>query len=493
MISFSKFKENPSFFPQFAALLFLFLLFFSSAHFAQVDTLKLAGYLDRYMEYNSPPSLILGVSNQDSIIWIGSRGYSDVENAVPATTESLFRIASVSKFITSLAVLQLVEKGKLKLDEDIRIYVPYYPKKKWVVTLRQLLNHTSGVRTYYKNEFDLTFYFNSTEDAVLYIAKDSLLSKPGTKYLYSTLAYNLIAAAIENVSGLPYKTYVTQNIFVPAGLKNTRFDEQKAIIPQRAKGYIRNEKRELLNAPLADLSIKYAGGGVLSNLEDLLKLGKAVITSKLISAKYLDTMLVASDVNPTYGLGVTVYRKDGEVINFGHSGAGTGFVSNLMFYPQRKLITAHLMNIRDRYLGDPAKDIAQMILYDSVKVFPAFRLDDTLHYIYGQSGIKETLNLIHELNRADNDFIKNNVSAISDFAKDLLALKKTSHAISVLNMLFQYNTGDQKIITELGKAYIEDKNFGLGLKYLKIAYEHSKDPELKKTIAAAEKQSLQKK
>lgn len=190
---------------------FLLLAFFLSTWtYPQISTKKLNDYADKYYSLYKVPALEVGLQMPDSTRWTAYRGYSDLENGIPAGPKSLFRIASISKLITSIAIMQLVETGKIKLDDDVRKYLPEFPRKKYVFTIRHILNHTSGLRTYRAKEFDLTIYFGSSIDAVNYIAKDSLEFKPGSRYLYSTLSYNLLAAVIEKVSGKLFVDYIKE-------------------------------------------------------------------------------------------------------------------------------------------------------------------------------------------------------------------------------------------------------------------------------------------
>ena len=114
--------------------------------------------------------------------------------------------------------------------------------------------------------------------------------EPGTNYLYSSLAYTLLGAAIENVTGMYYTDYMRKNIFERAGMHATQFDFYDEIVKHRARGYVKNNYRENVNAPLADLSIKFPGGGVISTVEDLLIFGNKLLQGELISKAYIDTM-----------------------------------------------------------------------------------------------------------------------------------------------------------------------------------------------------------
>ena len=170
---------------------------------------ELDNFINEYKANKNIPSVSGGVSLNGKIIWLGAVGLADIENNVPAKPNTVYRIASISKAITSVAIMQLFEQGKIKLDEDARTYLPYFPKKKWKFTVRQLLNHTSGIRNYRYGEFNSTESFKSIKDAIRVVMDDSLQFEPATKYQYTTLGYNLLAGIIENVSGMSYEQYLS--------------------------------------------------------------------------------------------------------------------------------------------------------------------------------------------------------------------------------------------------------------------------------------------
>lgn len=346
-------------------LILLFILITTSASFAQKTELLLDKYLDAYYNAKGIPSVCAGASVNGKLLWTKGVGFADLENSVKATPKTVYRLASVSKPITALAIMQLVEKGKIKLDDDIRKYVPYFPKKKWNISIRQILTHTSGVRTYKPGEFDSKNNYTSIKDAILVYADDSLDIMPGIKYNYNTISYNLLAAVIENVSGLTFGEYLKKNIFDPAGMFSSRLEQQAELVTNRAHGYIKNGDT-IKNAPLADLSFKYAGGGMISTIEDLLKLGKAILEHKIISKASIDLMcsptILPSGEKFEYGLGMGFGVDSLKRRFFGHAGGGTGFSSHFVVFPDSNAVFAFLINARDSNLENPALDIANIVL-----------------------------------------------------------------------------------------------------------------------------------
>ncbi|MFO7446960.1 MAG: serine hydrolase [Ignavibacteriaceae bacterium] len=427
---------------------------------------ELDNYLSTFFNNKNIPSVAAGVAQNGTIIWLDSRGYADMENLIPASSKTVYRIASISKSITAVAIMQLVEEGKVNLDADVRTYIPYFPKKKWKFTPRQLLSHTSGIRDYKSGEFNNTSYFNSTGEIVKYLAKDSLMFEPGTKYLYSTLAYNLLAAIVENVSRLSFSDYLKKRIFEPAGMTSSLLDFQQEIIFNRARGYVKSFDRKIKNAPLADLSIKYAGGGVVSTSEDLLKFAISLMEGKLISSSSLDSMLVPTKLkNGTtrdYGLGFDARVDETGRRYFQHAGGGTGFSSLLVIYPNEKTAAVHLLNIRDRGIDDAAIDLA-LIAMNLQPPLPKKSFADYLVSVYNLSGLDSTVTEYKNWKFTDTSVYKINEDEFILFGYDLISMNRQMDAIKYFRNVVSDHPSNSRAFVGLADAYHKDKNIGMAI------------------------------
>ncbi|MFA6978946.1 MAG: serine hydrolase domain-containing protein [Ignavibacteriaceae bacterium] len=452
-------------------ILFAFLLF--TTGFSQNIFHKLNLYCEEYQKKNSLPSLSAGLIENNKIVWTNYTGTADLENDVHVNKNSMYRIASISKTITAVAIMQLVENGEIQLDADVRNYLTYFPQKQWGFTVRQLLNHTSGIRTYKDNEeFNSKINFKSIHDAVVYFGKDSLDYQPGTKYVYSTLAYNLLAGIIEKVSGLSFEEYLQKNIFDVVGMNSTRLDLYNRIISNRVKGYYKNSSREFENSPLADLTIKFPGGGILSTVEDLLKFSNGLLQNNLIKKQTLDTMLTETVLvngrKIQYGLGLDFgVDKYGRKF-FGHSGGGTGFISRIMCYPEQTVATVHLINCRDRNIINVSEEIAGIYFGEKVS-FPKFSLGDTLTKITVKVSIDSALTFWEKVETEKETSFVLSSNEIQDFGNDLLTLNKTKEAILVFTKLTETDTAFTQGFLSLSEAYNREGNKGLALRNLKKA------------------------
>jgi CubicO group peptidase (beta-lactamase class C family)/predicted negative regulator of RcsB-dependent stress response len=238
-------------------------------------------FVNEQMAFDKTPGLSAGFL-KDDFTWIQGFGYADLENMVPAKPQSSYRMASITKTFTATAVLQLVEQGKMSLDAEIQTYVPYFPRKKWPITIRQLLGHHGGIPHYVDRGKELHIReHKNTREAIAIFQDFDLIAEPGTKYHYSSYGYNLLGAAIEEASGQPYGQYIKEHIFDPLGMADTRMDDPIALIPHRVKGY-RMMTGEVVHSEYVDMSSRFAAGGTRSTVVDLLKYARGIIDGKLL-------------------------------------------------------------------------------------------------------------------------------------------------------------------------------------------------------------------
>jgi CubicO group peptidase (beta-lactamase class C family) len=261
------------------------------------------------------PGLSAAVVRDRELRWSAGFGLADVENAVPATPATVYRLASVSKPITATAVLQLAEKGRLDLDAPIQRYVPGFPEKPWPITARELLCHQSGIRNWTEEEFHNTRRFTSLSDALAPFRDDALLFEPATSTQYTSYGFTLLGAAMEGAGGAPFLEQLRAGVFEPAGMESARDDDVLAIIPHRAEGYWRRKDGTLLNAPLTDTSNRLPGGGLVASVEDVARFTSALQRGVLLKPETLRTAFTAQPVRggraSGYGLGWVLGRTGG--------------------------------------------------------------------------------------------------------------------------------------------------------------------------------------
>lgn len=470
-------------------LIFFYFLFYTQEIFCQKNDIealkKLSEYLQTYIDYKRVPSISAGVYKNGKIFWLDAKGLIDLENFVPAKNTSLYRIASITKSITAVAVMQLYEKGLIDLDAEISTYVPYFPKKKWKLTVRHILNHTGGIRSYRsEEEFNSKMFYSTTKDAIMTFANDDLLFEPGTKYNYTSLGYSLLAALIENVSRTTFENYLRKNIFEPAGMKATRVDRQRSIIYERVRGYEKSPDRRFINSPLADLSLKVAGGGLISTSEDLLLFVKALLEEKLISKSTLQMMISLTILKTSqrinYGFGFSLADSSDSLKWFGHEGRGTGFSSGMIIIPNEDLAAVYLINIRDRNLGNPSKDIINITKGQSINITKT--LADYLFDIYSSSGIDSLIFEFNHLYDIQNNEFNISIEECVYVGNALTIINKITDAIQYFRILNRRIPHNFFVLKSLGDVYKKDKNIGLALRYYREALLHKPDDSYVKNM-----------
>lgn len=451
----------------------LLFIVFSHFSFSQENRNNLFDeYLDEYVQIKNIPSISAGLLERDKVTWLSNAGLADIENNVLATTSSVYRIASISKSITAIAILQLWERGLISLDTDARAYIPTFPVKKYKFTIRQLLNHTSGIRNYKEGEFDSKKFYASTDDALKLFAYDSLNFEPGTKYEYTTLGYTLLASVVESVAKINFEDYILNNILLPAEMSSTLIDKQRSLIHNRARGYEKDAEGKIINAPLADLSVKVAGGGLLSTSRDLLMFAKAILENKLLKHSTLSMMTKRSRLKNgkeiDYGLGFSLIFDNDSLRYISHNGAGTGFSSMLLIDLKLKNASVHLINIRDRNLGAPAKDILEMLASGQL-VKPKKTLSAELMSVYLSSTIDSVSKKLHNIYKNEAETYYLNEEEAINLASDLIVLNKIPDAITYLKEVLKLYPKSFKTLASIADSYLKDENVGLALRYYRLA------------------------
>lgn len=311
------------------------------------------------------PGVTAAVSIGDKVAWTGAFGLADVENNVPMMTSSVLRLASISKPITAVAILQQVEAGKISLDADIRTYVPSWPAKEWPVKVRHLLSHLAGVRSYAGDELQSTRHYGSTLEGLAIFDKDPLLYEPGTKYSYTTYGFTLLGAAVETTAGMPFVDYLREHITGPAGMLTLEADNQAKIIPGRSHGYRLGANKVLYNCGLADTSYKIPGGGLIGRAEDLVKFAIAVMDTRLVRRDTVERMFTPerfNDGSPSnYGLGWGVDSFQG-LRRVGHSGGQQGTATNLILFPSEGVAISVMANLEGAKVAGFTDAIAKIVL-----------------------------------------------------------------------------------------------------------------------------------
>jgi serine beta-lactamase-like protein LACTB len=322
------------------------------------------------LEHNLPGvSVAVGVGGD--LVWAEGFGWADLENHVPVTPRTRFRIGTASTVITSAAVGLLLDEGRLELDEEIQTHVPEFPEKQWPVTLRQLMAHLAGVRNDAGDEEPLTVHCDRTVDGLRRFADRPLLIEPETQYRYSSYGWILVSAAIEAAADEPFSNFMRSEIFEPLGMHDTRADSATEAIPDRALSYFPRFAADPRYGPQSpsdpDHSCFSGASNFLSTPSDLVRFGMAINSGKLLqpaTVQLLQTpQRLVSGEETGYGLGwdlETVALAGEQTRVAGHDGTIMGgMVASLMTFRERGLVVAVTSNISFTDTSAIALSVAQ--------------------------------------------------------------------------------------------------------------------------------------
>jgi D-alanyl-D-alanine carboxypeptidase len=272
-------------------------------------------------------------------------GRANRETGAPVTPDTRFRIGSMNKMFTSVATLQLVEAGKIALDDPIGKYLADYPNKDVAskVTVRHLLTHTGGTGDIFGPEFEknrLTLRAHS--DYLKLYGSRGLTHEPGKEFEYSNYGFVLLGALIEKVTGMSYYDYVDSKIFKPAGMTSTGSLTEAEKVPNRSIGYMKRDGAWVPNTDTLPWRGTAAGGGY-STVSDLLRFAEALEAGKLISKKMLAEATKAQ-VEGGYGFGFDT-KGEGPLRSYGHNGGAPGMNGDLRIFPQLGTVLVALSNL----------------------------------------------------------------------------------------------------------------------------------------------------
>ena len=293
----------------------------------------------------------VGVARDGQLVLARGYGMANLEHSVAVTPETVFHIASISKNILAAVVLQLVDAGKLQLDDDVTKYVPEAPTRGHHVTVRQLLNHTSGIYSFTSlPEAADNERRELSHEQVLGLIKDKQFDfEPGTRWRYNNSGFYLAGLVVERVTKQEYGAYVREHVFKPLGMNSASLCDARMVVPHLASGY-EVDGGVLVNAAFLSWKLPFAAGAVCATATDLLKWEAALDGGRVLSPSSLALMraptTLAGGTKIDYGLGTRLGSLNGHRL-LGHTGSGGGFRSVLESFPGDRLTIVILINTED--------------------------------------------------------------------------------------------------------------------------------------------------
>lgn len=311
------------------------------------------------------------IADASGILLDQAYGNADFELNVPNSEKTVYRIASITKQITAAAILQLIEKKKLKLDDTLKMFIPDYPNGE-KITIHHLLTHTSGIPNFDLGaDFYPVYHAESFDEALIELFKhEPLMFEPGSHYAYSVSGYFLLSYIIKKLTNLSYEAYLKSEIFMPLGMDHSGFDHWRPVIENRAKNYDKIDNR-IVHADFIDMRIAGGGGGLISNTKDLYLFQTGLMNHQILSKESVELMFSsqAPIIESTdYGYGVFLAKDEiGGVMrrkNY-HTGGGPGVRSVLIDYPDDGIKVIMISNVNDRDTFNHVSEAIENMLFES--------------------------------------------------------------------------------------------------------------------------------
>ena len=344
----------------------------SDAQFTEV--IEMARFrFDSVMAANNIPGLSVAVSIEGQVVWSEGFGYANIETGTPVTPATKFRIGSVSKSLTSVAMGILIDEGRLDLDVPVQRYAPSFPEKaKGAITSRLVGGHLAGIRHYRGMENFSSRKYLTVTDALGIFKDDALQTPPGEAYSYSSYGWNLLSAVVEGASGEEFLPYIYGNVFGPLDMRNTLAEHMDSIIVARGAYYVRSGRgmsAPIINAPYVDNSYKWAGGGFVSTPEDLMKFAHGLMYGDILSEDTRNTLWVTQHTSDGEATGYGIGFSDGMEMEHrvvGHGGGSVGGNAWFRMFPDDGVAMAVTTNITNGGYGRVAADIMMAFLHVKV-------------------------------------------------------------------------------------------------------------------------------
>ncbi|OBX27293.1 CubicO group peptidase (beta-lactamase class C family) [Gelidibacter algens] len=348
---------------------FFCILFVLLAFSTEITAQNLEKEVDTFLSSEYPsdaPGVIVLIAKEGQPIYRKAFGMADLELKVPMQPSNVIEIGSITKQFTVVAILMLEEQGKLKIEDAITKYIPEYPTQGKTITIHQLLNHTSGIRSYTDMpSFQKMARTDMTPTEIIDAFKNEPMDfDPGEKFLYNNSGYILLGHIIEVVSGQTYADFIQKNIFDVVGMTDSYYGSMKTLIPNRASGYSRNENG-YSNADYLSLTLPYAAGAIMSTIDDMLKWQNALSANSLVKKTSMEKAIHGSSLNNgepiNYGYGLEEADINGSR-SIQHGGGIFGYTTMGIFLPEEDMYVIALSNCDCGNVNAAALKIAAMAI-----------------------------------------------------------------------------------------------------------------------------------
>lgn len=331
-----------------------------------IDEDPLDVLMHSFLKKTNLPGVSITINMGGDTMYSKAYGFADVENSIKMRPTKQIRTASVAKVLTATALGRLATEGKIDFEKPIKEYVSYIPAQYANLTIRQIAGHTAGVSHRPSSNRVKKKHYTNAKETVAFLKNDDLLFEPDTKYQYSSLGYNLLAAVIEEVSGKKYVDYMREDIFDPLGMSQTLPDEKSMFGENDAKMYYIKKGKLYLDKKIINGSYKLAGAGFRSTSIDLAKMMNAY-SNGFISKNVLDVMFsnnkLKNGKRTNVGIGWRLNKDISGKSTIEHAGSWQGARTVIVHYPKEKLTVTMMINSKcNLFIEETAHIIAQLFL-----------------------------------------------------------------------------------------------------------------------------------
>ncbi len=456
---------------------FLFLLLFlsvSNITQAQSAIEKIDDLLTRYSEYGLFNGAVI-VANDGGVILEKAYGFANYQWDVPLTKDAKFRVGSVTKQFTAALILQLVSEGKIKLDGKITDYLPGYRKDTGgKVTIRELLNHTSGIKSYTNmpNVWRDSLRNHYTEVYMLkHFQMGDLEFTPGSNFNYNNTGYYLLAAIAEKVTGEKYSDLIKKRLLEPAGMLNSGIETDEFAIKKMCDGYIK-QGLKYLKDPYIYMPNAMGAGNLYSTVGDLYKWDRALYGGKILKEKFKELMFTPNKFG--YGFGWFVRNEvnpEGKKVKIvWHTGGINGFNSIIWRNITDSTLIVILSNVGP-FAAFPLAVKIQQILYGNAPAMPKRPLYDYLYEKITDEGIDSAIRLFYRLKKEESDVFDFSESQLNTLGYILLNENRINDAIKIFDLNIKEFPSSSNVYDSMGEAMLKKGNKKQAIRYYRKSLE----------------------
>lgn len=447
----------------------VFILLLSSITFAQTKSKQIDDLLTRYKEYGLLNGSVL-VAEKGVVIFSKGYGYANLDYEIPNSEKTVHRIGSITKQFTSAIIMQLVEEGKINLDEKMTAYLKKYRKDTGdKVTIHHLLTHTSGIPSYtgypgFWSDSSRNPY--TIDELIEKFCSGDLEFEPGSRYLYNNSGYVLLAKIIEEVTGKSYENNIQERIFNKIGMKDSYLEKPELIIKNRASGYDM-EGVELVNTRYFDVRNAIGAGNIVSTTYDLYLWDQALYTDNILSDESKRKIYTPFLAN--YGYGWSIVKADSITI-YSHGGGINGFSSFITRIEADKKLIVVLNNIGSAPSLQISTNITK-ILYGDDYDFPKKPISAHILAVIYEEGIDSAVETYIALKEEESESFTFNEGELNWLGYYLLGKERIDDAIKIFNLNIKEYPKSSNVYDSMGEAYMIKGNSEKAIEYYKKSVE----------------------